>query len=57
MPSVELLFVWSAFVLLLFCNLLNHKSPVFLLLHVQVSLVVDPVLDIFIELLILKLPL
>jgi hypothetical protein len=57
MPSIELLLVWSAFVFLLFCDLFNHESPVLLLLHVQVSLVVDPVLDIFIELLVLELPL
>ena len=57
MPSVELLLVWSTFVLLLFCDLLNHESPVLLLLHVKVSLVVDPVLDVFIEFLVLELPL
>lgn len=57
MPSVELLFVWSTFVLLLFCDLFNHESPVLLLLHVQVSLVVDPVFDVFIELLVLELTL
>jgi hypothetical protein len=57
MPSVELLLVWSAFVLLLLCDLLDHESPVLLLLHVQVSLIVDPVLDIFIKFLVLELAL
>jgi hypothetical protein len=57
MPSVELLLVWSAFVLLLLCDLLDHESPVLLLLHVQVSLIVDPVLDIFIKFLVLELSL
>jgi hypothetical protein len=57
MPGEELLLVWSASVLLLLCDLLDHESPVLLLLHVQVSLIVDPVLDIFIKFLVLELSL
>jgi len=57
MPSVELLLVRSAFVLLLLSYLLNNEPPVLLLLHVEVPLVVDAVLDVFIELLVLELPL
>jgi len=57
MPSVEFLLVRSAFVFFLLCDLLDHESPVLLLLHVQVSLVVDPVLYVFIKFLVLKLPL
>ena len=57
MPSIELFLVLITFIFLLFCDLLNHKSPVFLFLHVQVSLVINPVLDIIIELLVLELPL
>ena len=57
MPGVELLLVWSAFVLLLLCDLLDYESPMLLLLHVQVSLVVNPVLYVFIKFLVLELPL
>ena len=57
MPSVELLLVRSAFVLLLLSDLLDHEPSVLLLLHVEVSLVVDAVLDVLIELLVLELPL
>lgn len=55
MPGVELLLIGCPLVLLLLCDLLHDKSSVLLLLHVQVPLVVDPVLDVFIELIVLEI--
>jgi hypothetical protein len=54
MPCEEFLLIRGSLVLLFLSDFLDYKSAMLFLLHIKISLIVDSIFDVFIELLILE---
>jgi hypothetical protein len=57
MPCEEFFLIRGSLVLLFLSDFLDYKSAMLFLLHIKISLVIDSIFDVFIELLVLELTL